>query len=412
MVVVGGGGREHALAWKLHQSPLVDKISMTAHNAATGVLAGTAPAEAEALAQFCRRQQVSLAVVGPEAPLAAGLADVLRAAGVAVLGPSQAAARVESSKIYAKQLMRECGVRTADFAIGDSMREVEQWLRCEQPPFVIKADGLAAGKGVLICPTAEAARQGAQNMLAGQFSTASQRLLLEKHLPGRELSFIVLSDGQRALPLATCRDYKRLGNGDTGPNTGGMGAVSPAPGADDALSARVMEEVIEPVLNGMAARGVPFCGFLYAGLMIDKTGAVTVLEFNCRLGDPEAQVLMPRLRSDLYPALLAAATGDLSAASLAWYEQTAVGVVLAAAGYPQQPRGGDVISLPPLADSTAVIFHAGTINGADGLPQTSGGRVLAAVAMGNDLTQARQRAYQTVEKIDFAGKQFRHDIGG
>ncbi len=409
VLIVGGGGREHALAWKLQQSPLVSQISMTAHNAATAKFTSLAPAEALQLVEFCRTQNVALVVIGPEVPLAAGLTDILRANKIAVFAPSQAAAQIESSKIYAKQLMRDNNIRTADFAVCDSMTQVEQWLKNTRPPFVIKADGLAAGKGVLICQTEDEAKKGAEEMLGGRFGDASQRLLLEENLEGQEISFIVLTDGTHALPLATCQDYKRLGDNNTGANTGGMGVISPAPAADDSISAKAMEEVIFPALRGMAAAGTPFCGFLYAGLMMDKDGVLWVLEFNARLGDPETQVILPRMESDLYPPLLAAANGDVSAETLAWSSQTAVGVVLAAAGYPQSPVVGDVISLPTVLEEQTMIFHAGTVLDNDEI-KTAGGRVLAAVALGDDVSQARDKSYRLAKEVEFNGVQFRTDI--
>ncbi|MGU9950917.1 MAG: phosphoribosylamine--glycine ligase [Gammaproteobacteria bacterium WSBS_2016_MAG_OTU1] len=409
VLIVGGGGREHALAWKLQQSPLVSQISMTAHNAATAKFTSLAPAEALQLVEFCRTQNVALVVIGPEVPLAAGLTDILRANKIAVFAPSQAAAQIESSKIYAKQLMRDNNIRTADFAVCDSMTQVEQWLKNTRPPFVIKADGLAAGKGVLICQTEDEAKKGAEEMLGGRFGDASQRLLLEENLEGKEISFIVLTDGTHALPLATCQDYKRLGDNNTGANTGGMGVISPAPAADDSISAKAMEEVIFPALRGMAAAGTPFCGFLYAGLMMDKDGVLWVLEFNARLGDPETQVILPRMESDLYPPLLAAANGDVSAETLAWSSQTAVGVVLAAAGYPQSPVVGDVISLPTVLEEQTMIFHAGTVLDNDEI-KTAGGRVLAAVALGDDVSQARDKSYRLAKEVEFNGVQFRTDI--
>ena len=410
VLIVGGGGREHALAWQLQHSPQVNHIFMTAHNFATAKFTQIAPSATAELCDFCRQHSVELALIGPEVPLAAGLADCLRAANIAVLGPSKAAAQIESSKIYAKELMRAAHIRTADFVVCDSIAEAKHWINHHRPPYVIKADGLAAGKGVLICDTAAAALPAATAMLRGQFGAASKRILLEEHLSGRELSFIVLTDGKKALPLATCRDYKRLCDGDNGPNTGGMGAYSPVP-EGESLRARIMDEVMFPALRQMEKCGAPFCGFLYAGLMIDDNGAVSVLEFNCRLGDPETQVILPRLQGDCYPTWLAAAQGDLRAHQLTWRAQTAVNIVLAAAGYPHNPRGGDRITLPP-ERADVLIFHAGTTADKDGKATTCGGRVLSVVGLGDELQTAKQHAEDVVRTIHFDGMHCRRDIGG
>ncbi len=410
IVIVGGGGREHALAWKLRQSPRVSRISITAHNFATAQFANVAPAEAAALADFCKRESVALAVVGPEAPLADGIADSLRDAGIPTLGPSREAARIESSKIFAKQLMQKCGIRTADFVAADSVAAAEKWCAARRPPYIVKADGLAAGKGVLVCESAEEARRGAAAMLDGKFGAASARILLEEFVRGREMSFMALADGETAIPLASSRDYKRLRAGGEGPNTGGMGAVSPAPGADDNLQNRIMDEIIYPALRGMKEKGAPFCGFLYAGLMIDGDDIWT-LEFNCRPGDPETQAVLPRWRGDCLPSFLAAARGDLRGRRIEWDARATAGVVFAAAGYPENPRGGDIITLPENEDDGAMIFHAGTKADADGNPITSGGRVLSVVALGENAADAKKRAYAAARKIRFAGMQFRDDIG-
>ena len=413
IVVVGGGGREHALAWKLRQSPLVKRISITAPNFATAQFADVAPSDVAALTDFCRKESVSLTVIGPEAPLAEGMADSLRTAGIAALGPSQAAAKIESSKIFAKELMQKCGIRTADFAIANSVSDAEKWCAVRRPPFVLKADGLAAGKGVVICESEKDAVRSAKEMLDGKFGAASARILLEEHLRGREMSFIALTDGINAIPLASSRDYKRLGTGNAGPNTGGMGAISPAPESGDNLRARIMDEIIHPALCGMRESGAPFCGFLYAGLMLDGDD-IYALEFNCRLGDPETQAILPRWRGDCLPAFLAAANGDLSGHKIEWRAQTATGIVFAAAGYPENPRKGDAISLPDSRNNTgdgAFVFHAGTMADANGNPMTSGGRVLSVVALGEDLADAKNRAYSAAATIRFDGMQFRKDIG-
>ena len=409
LLIIGGGGREHALAWKLSQSSHVRQVFMSVLNHATAQIASPAPADGDELAAFCVKEKISLVVVGPEAPLAAGVADMLRENNIPVLGPSQAAAQIESSKIYAKQLMRTEGIPTADFTVCESPNEAKEWMMKHSPPHIVKADGLAAGKGVLICETQDEAEKGVNDMLEGQFGDASRRILVERPLYGREMSFIVLADGKNALPLATSQDYKRLQDDDMGPNTGGMGAISPAPGDNPKLQSRIMETVISPALRGMSATGTPFCGFLYAGLMVGENDEISVLEFNCRLGDPETQAILPRLQDDLYPVLMAAANGDLSGHSLSWDSRHATAVVLAAAGYPQKPRKGDLIHLP--SSEGTLIFHAGTETDKDGQPRTSGGRVLAAVALGETPDESRAEAQKVARSIKFEGVQYRNDIG-
>ena len=409
VVIIGGGGREHALAWKLYQSPQVKTISMTVCNYATAKIAGSAPSTSEDLINFCQQESVDLVVIGPEAPLAEGLADVLRNANITTLGPSRQAAAIESSKIYAKKLMRRQGINTADFTVCQNMRDVDNWLQSYSPPFVIKADGLAAGKGVFICDDATQARQTAQRLLEGQFGEASLQIIMEQYLSGDEVSFIVLTDGKRALPLATCRDYKRLKNGDVGPNTGGMGGVSSVMQIDDNTQKHIMADIIYPALSGIADDGGLFCGFLYAGLMINNNG-VYVLEFNCRLGDPEAQVILPRMQSDLYPHLLAAANFQLSNEILQWTKKAAVGVVMASSGYPENPRYGDIIRILEKQKNDAIIFHAGTTTDSEGNCLTAGGRVLSVVALGDDIKDARNRAYEIISTINFNGAQYRDDI--
>ena len=410
LLIIGGGGREHALAWKLSQSPDVRQVLMTSLNHATAQIAALAPTDENELVGFCQSLDVALVVVGPEAPLAAGIADNLRAKGIPVLGPSKAAAEIESSKIFAKQLMRAQNIPTADFAVCESLEDAREWMSKHPPPHIVKADGLAAGKGVLICETQEEAEKGVIEMLNGQFGDASRRLLIERPLYGREMSFIVLADGKNALPLATSQDYKRLEDGDKGLNTGGMGAISPAPGDNSDLQARIMEKVITPALRGMTELEAPFSGFLYAGLMIDDNDEISVLEFNCRLGDPETQAILPRLQDDLYPVLMAAVNGELSKQPpLSWSSQHATAVVLAAAGYPQKPRSGDVIHLP--ADDDSLIFHAGTETDEDGVARTAGGRVLSVVELGDTPDESRNRAQEAARKVEFEGVQYRRDIG-
>ena len=407
LLIIGGGGREHALAWKLSQSPDVGKIFMTALNHATAQIASLAPEE-DKLIEFCKKKEISLVVIGPEVPLAEGVGGILDDHGIPVLGPSQVAAEIESSKIFAKRLMLNCGIPTADYTVCESREAAHEWMAKYSSPYVVKADGLAAGKGVLICETQKEAEKGVIQMLGGQFGDASRRLLIERYLYGREMSFIVLADGQNVLPLATSQDYKRLEDDDKGPNTGGMGAISPAPGDNPDLQTKIMKQVITPVLHGMAWMGAPFCGFLYAGLMVGDNDEISVLEFNCRLGDPEAQAILPRLQDDLYPALLAAANSDLSGYTLTWDSRHATAVVLAAAGYPQKPRSGDVIHLP--TDET-LIFHAGTETDEDGVARTAGGRVLSVVELGDTPDESRNRAQDAARKVEFEGVQYRRDIG-
>ena len=413
VVVIGGGGREHALALALRESETVGKVFITARNPGAEEFAEFAPFDSHSeLAAFCGREKISLAVVGPEAPLAAGIADDLRSAGVRVFGPSRAAARLESSKIWAKEFMRRHGIPTADFCVCGTAADAARWIDSRRPPYVLKADGLAAGKGVAICESAGSARARAAKMLAGEFGGASRRILLEEHLAGDELSFIAVADGARALPLATSRDHKRLLDGDRGPNTGGMGAVSPAPGCDAALEAAVMRTVIGPALDGMAAEGFPYSGFLYAGLMRTGDGGFSVLEFNCRLGDPEAQALLPRLRGDFHGLLSAAADGDLrgGAAGMEWAGECSAAVVIAAAGYPSSPEKGREIELPPISEGER-IYHAGTRRDASGKLLTNGGRVLCATALASDPAAARIKALALAEGVKFDGAFFRRDIG-
>ena len=425
VVVVGGGGREHALALALRESDSVGKIFITARNPGAEAFAKFAPfATHPELADFCKRGKISLVVVGPEAPLAAGIADDLRRARVRVFGPSRAAAQLESSKVWAKEFMRRHGIPTADFCVCETAAAAGRWIDSRRPPYVLKADGLAAGKGVAICESAGAARARAAKMLAGEFGGASRRILLEEHLRGTELSFIAAADGLRALPLATSRDHKRLLDGDRGPNTGGMGAISPAPDSDAAFEEAVMRTVIGPALDGMAAEGIPYSGFLYAGLMRtgggggdrDETGeggggGFSVLEFNCRLGDPEAQALLPRLRGDFHGLLSAAADGDLRGAELAWSGECSAAVVVAAAGYPSSPERGREIELPEVSVGER-IFHAGTRRDDSGKLLTNGGRVLCATALASEAALARKKALALAAGVKFEGAFFRRDIGG
>ena len=414
VVVVGGGGREHALALALHESESVGRVFITEANPGAEAFAERAGFEThEELADFCLREKVGLVVVGPEAPLAAGIADDLSARGVCVFGPTRAAARLESSKIWAKEFMRRHGIPTADFCVCESPADAEAWIGERAPPYVLKADGLAAGKGVAICESAREARARAAKMLAGEFGRASRRVLLEEHLTGAELSFIAAADGRRAVALATSRDHKRLLENDEGPNTGGMGAISPAPESGEAFQAAAMRRVIQPALEGMAKEGAPYRGFLYAGLMREKGGGddgFSVLEFNCRLGDPEAQALLPRARGDLFCLLAGAARGDLSGAGLEWAAEFSAAVVVAARGYPAAAEKGREVELP-VAAADERVYCAGVRRGADGGLLTSGGRVACAVALAEDAEAARKKALGLAERVRFEGAYFRRDIG-
>ena len=411
VVVVGGGGREHALALALHESESVGRVFITAPNPGAEEFAEVASFNThEELGDFCRREKIGLVVVGPEAPLAAGIVDDLTANGIRVFGPTRAAAQLESSKTWAKEFMRRHGIPTADFCVCDSSADAAEWIGSHCPPYVLKADGLAAGKGVAICESAAEARARAEKMLAGEFGGASRRIILEEHLLGTELSFIAAADGLRALPLATSRDHKRLLDGDRGPNTGGMGAISPAPDSDSEFEAAAMRRVIQPALDGMAAEGIPYRGFLYAGLMRLAEGDFSVLEFNCRMGDPEAQALLPRVRGDFYAMLRAAAEGELNLGMLDWSEECAAAVVVAAAGYPSAPEKGREIMLPPMGSGER-IYHAGTRRDESGALLTNGGRVLCATALAATPELARKKALALAEKIQFEGAFFRRDIG-
>lgn len=417
ILVIGGGGREHALAWKLAQSPRVQKVFVAPGNAGTAredgiqntVLAGN-----QQIIDFIDKNEIALTVVGPEAPLAAGVVDAVRAAGRRIFGPVQKAAQLESSKDFAKNFMVRHRIPTAKHATFTDAAAAHAYVDREGAPIVIKADGLAAGKGVVVAMNVEEAHAAIDMMLVGnKMGSAGARVVIEEFLDGEEASFIVLADGRNALALASSQDHKRLQDGDQGPNTGGMGAYSPAPVVTPEIHARVMREVIQPTLNGMAADGVPYTGFLYAGLMIGANGTLKVLEFNCRMGDPETQPIMMRLKSDLVPLLEAAIDGRLDMVQAEWDPRVALGVVLAAANYPGDPRNGDVISGLPPAGGDYHVFHAGTaLAGKDGKDVvTSGGRVLCVTALGHNTRTAQRRAYEIVDLIRFDGMQCRRDIG-
>ena len=415
LLVIGSGGREHALAWRLKQSPRIQKVYVAPGNGGTATedgLENVAISAIPELVAFALKEDIQLTVVGPEAPLAAGVVDAFRAAGLKVFGPVQAAAQLESSKDFAKQFMDRHHIPTAAFATFTDAAAAHTYLDAQGAPIVIKADGLAAGKGVVVATTLEEAHAAVEMMLAdNSFGEAGARVVIEECLFGEEASFIVMVDGENVLPLATSQDHKRLLDGDLGPNTGGMGAYSPAPVVTPEIHAKALREVIRPVVAGMKAEGTPFTGFLYAGLMISPDGQIKVLEFNCRMGDPETQPIMMRLKSDLVTLLEAAVDGRLDEVEAEWDRRFALGVVMAAAGYPDNPRKGDAISgLGAAASDVFHVFHAGTAVKDDQVV-TAGGRVLCVTALGDTVKMAQTRAYQAAEDIDFAGRQMRHDIG-
>jgi phosphoribosylamine--glycine ligase len=413
LLVIGSGGREHALAWRLAQNPNVQRVYVAPGNAGTAREDGLVNVELSAipdLLAFAQEEGVHLTVVGPEAPLAAGVVDAFRAAGQRIFGPTRKAAQLESSKDFAKQFMVRHGIPTARHATFDRAAAALDHVEREGAPIVIKADGLAAGKGVVVATTLDEARQAIDHMFAGAMGAAGHRVVIEEFMHGEEASFICLCDGSHALPFASSQDHKRIFDGDRGPNTGGMGAYSPAPVVTPEVHARVMREIIAPTLKGMAAEGAPFTGFLYAGLMIDAEGRPRVVEFNARMGDPETQPILMRLKTDLLTLLEHAIDGRLDQVEAEWDRRAALGVVMAAAGYPETPRKGDpIIGLPAPAGDLRV-FHAGTAL-KDGAIVTSGGRVLCVTALGDTVKIARERAYAALAPIRFEGMQLRKDIG-
>ena len=414
LLVIGSGGREHALAWKLAQSPRVQVVFVAPGNGGTATEPGLENVDISAISQlveFAQREGIHLTVVGPEAPLAAGVVDAFRDAGLRIFGPTRAAAQLEASKDFAKQFMVRHGIPTARHATFESASEAKQYVAQHGAPIVVKADGLAAGKGVVVAASLDEAHAAIDMMLLEhRFGEAGARVVLEECLEGEEASFIVVCDGSRALPLATSQDHKRLRDGDQGPNTGGMGAYSPAPVVTPEVHARVMREIIMPAVQGMAKDGTPYVGFLYAGLMIDKAGNPKTLEFNCRMGDPETQPIIMRLKSDLLPLFEGALEHRLEGAAVEWDRRTALGVVLAAEGYPEAPRQGAVIEGLPQPGADCRVFHAGTrLEGKRVV--ASGGRVLCVTALGDSIRMARTRAYDAVAAIRFDGMQYRKDIG-
>ena len=416
VLVIGGGGREHALAWKMASEEQVEKVYVTPGNAGTAAEPGLEnvaldPEDAGALVDFARQEQVDLTVVGPETPLVAGVVDRFREAGLACFGPSAAAARLEGSKAFAKDFMARHGIPTAAWSSFTEVEPALAWLREQGAPVVVKADGLAAGKGVVVAETLEAAENAVRDMLAGnRFGEAGHRVVLEEFLDGEEASFIVMVDGEHVVPMATSQDYKRVGEGDTGPNTGGMGACSPAPVITSGVHQRIMDEIIMPTVRGMAADGSPYTGFLYAGLMILPDGSPRVIEYNCRFGDPETQPIMMRLRSGLAALCLQALDRGLEQVHTEWDPRPAVGIVMAADGYPGSYRKGDTIEgLEGAAGPDRHVFHAGTTE-QDGRILTSGGRVLCVTAQGESLALARDHALEGVHRIHWPGARWRGDI--
>ncbi len=414
VLVVGGGGREHALAWRLAESPRVQTVYVAPGNGGTARdkrLRNVPYASNEALVAFARSEGVAFTVVGPEAPLASGVVDVFRAAGLRIFGPTKAAAQLESSKDFAKAFMQRHGIPTAQYRTFTDATAARAYVAERGAPIVIKADGLAAGKGVVVAQTVDEALAAIDMMLLdNRLGASGARVVVEDFLEGEEASFIVMCDGRNALALATSQDHKRLLDDDRGPNTGGMGAYSPAPVVTPTLHAKVMREIILPTINGMAADGIQYTGFLYAGLMIGPGGDVKTLEFNCRMGDPETQPIMMRLKSDFTQLLEAATDGRLDRVEAEWDRRTALGVVVAAHGYPDAPRKGDVIARLPTDTGDCVTFHAGTAL-EDGRLVVTGGRVLCVTALGDTVRAAQKLAYQAVDQVAFDGAQFRRDIG-
>jgi len=419
ILVIGSGGREHALAWKLAQSPKAQKVYVAPGNGGTARdarLVNLPITDVKALADFAESNKITLTVVGPEAPLAAGVVDEFRARGLRIFGPTQKAAQLESSKAFAKDFMKRHGIPTAFYETFTDATAAHAYVEQHGAPIVIKADGLAAGKGVVVATTLAEAHEAIDfmlldNKLGVQHNSGGARVVIEEFLAGEEASFIVLADGKNVAVMATSQDHKRLLDADEGPNTGGMGAYSPAPVVTPNVYAKAMQDIIQPTLDGMAKDGIPFTGFLYAGLMIDANGAPKTLEFNCRMGDPETQPIMMRLKSDAVDLFMHATDGTLDQVELQWDRRVALGVVVAAGGYPLNPEKGQAITGLPADADDAMVFHAGTTLGEDGVLRTSGGRVLCVTALGDSAKLAQQRAYEYLRGIQFDGMQFRSDIG-
>ncbi|MEX9871405.1 phosphoribosylamine--glycine ligase [Providencia huaxiensis] len=417
ILIIGGGGREHALAWKAAQSPLAEKVYVAPGNAGTALEpalenVNISATDIDGLLQFAKEKQIDLTIVGPEAPLVIGIVDAFKAAGLTIFGPTQGAAQLEGSKAFTKDFLARHNIPTAAYENFTEIEPALAYLDKVGAPIVIKADGLAAGKGVIVAMTLQEAKEAVHDMLAGNaFGDAGHRIVIEEFLDGEEASFIVMVDGENVIPMATSQDHKRVGDGDTGLNTGGMGAYSPAPVVTDEIHQRVMEQVIYPTVKGMDQEGNRYQGFLYAGLMIDKAGNPKVIEFNCRFGDPETQPIMMRLQSDLVALCLAGAKGELAGKDSLWDERPALGVVIAAGGYPGDYHNGDIISgLPTTEAADSKVFHAGT-RMKDGEVVTAGGRVLCVTALGNDIAKAQAKAYEVAKTIHWNDSFYRNDIG-
>lgn len=415
VLVIGSGGREHALAWKIARSPRISRVYVAPGNAGTALEDGVYNVNLNSVPEllaFAQQERIELTVVGPEAPLSQGVVDAFRAAGLKIFGPTKAAAQLESSKDFAKAFMKRHHIPTADYQTFGDAGAAHAYIDLRGAPIVIKADGLAAGKGVVVAMSLEEAHAAVDMMLSdNKLGDAGARVVIEEFLTGEEASFIVMVNGHEVLPLASSQDHKRLLDGDQGPNTGGMGAYSPAPVVTPAIHAKAMREVIMPTVNGMAKDGIPYTGFLYAGLMIGENDSIKVLEFNCRMGDPETQPIMFRLKSDLVELLEVAIDGGLDKVEAQWDRRVALGVVLAAANYPETPRKGDVIFGLAKASDDAHVFHAGTATNASGEVVTNGGRVLCVTALGDSVRMAQKRAYEAVDRVRFDGMQYRTDIG-
>ena len=419
ILVIGGGGREHAMAWKISQSPKVTKVFVAPGNGGTALdskLENVGITDVRALREWAQAQKITLAVVGPEAPLAAGVVDEFRAHGLRIFGPTKAAAQLESSKAFSKAFMKRHGIPTAEYEAFTDPVAAHAYVDRLGAPIVVKADGLAAGKGVVVAMTLQEAHDAVDFMLVDNkygvsHNEGGARVVIEEFLTGEEASFIVLCDGKNVAALATSQDHKRLKDGDEGPNTGGMGAYSPAPVVTADVHARAMREIILPTIRGMEKDGIPYTGFLYAGLMIDATGHPKTLEFNCRMGDPETQPILMRLKSDLVDVLAAAVDGKLDQLEMQWDRRPALGVVMAAHGYPESPRKGDAITGLPADADDAMVFHAGTALDEAGVPRTTGGRVLCVTALADSVKLAQQRVYDVARGIHFDGAQYRRDIG-
>ena len=417
VLIIGSGGREHALGWKAAQNPNVETVFIAPGNAGTALESKLENVNIDVenisdLVTFAQEKQVALTIVGPEAPLVLGVVDAFREAGLAIFGPTQAAAQLEGSKAFTKDFLARHNIPTANYENFTEIEPALDYVRKHGAPIVVKADGLAAGKGVIVAMTLDEAETAIKDMLAGNaFGEAGHRVVIEEFLEGEEASFIVMVDGQSVLPMATSQDHKRVGDNDTGPNTGGMGAYSPAPVVTPEIHQRILEEVIYPTVRGMDAEGYPYTGFLYAGLMIDASGQPKVIEYNCRFGDPETQPIMMRMESDLVELCLMAVDQKLDQAESKWSNEAAVGVVLAAGGYPGQYQKGAVIRLPESQDVWAKVFHAGTRSDSNQQVLTNGGRVLCATALGNTVLEAQQRAYELIKEISWDDMFYRSDIG-